>query len=181
MKILNLFLKTKNKNSLKKFFFFFNKFTNKNFTLVKKTFAKKKKKIVFTILKSPHVNKTAQEQFEIKFLAFQLTIITSQIFKFLIFFKKLKNSIFADINFKIKISSNLKKQNLLKKKLLNVDNFKTNLYFNEKTYYYNKIYRIKMINNALNIQNKIKQLIKLIDIYGHIVKSLNSSVGRAKD
>lgn len=172
MKILNLVVVTKNKNSLKTFLLFFNEHINKNFNCVKKSFPKIKSKTIFTLLKSPHVNKTAQEQFEIKVLTLQLSIIASQIFKFLIFLKKLKNNIFADINFKVKFLTDLKKDNLFKKKLLNIDKFKSNpYYYQKKKMGLKKIKKFKIIETIAYSNTSYKYLnakhvLKLIDLYG---------------
>jgi ribosomal protein S10 len=172
-KIFNLFIKTKNKIALKNFLLFLNKNMDKNFNLIKKKFKKKKKKIVFTVLKSPHVNKSAQEQFEMNFMSFQLTISTTQVFKILIFLKKLKNSIFADITFKINFFTNSKKYTVLRKKLFDIDNFKIYLNVNENFSLY--IYKvlictnneIKLKNSSNSIENTVKHYIQIIDFYSN--------------
>jgi ribosomal protein S10 len=172
MRILNIVLRTKNKNSLQKFLTFFNENTKKNFNYIKKNFSKNNNKIVFTVLKSPHVNKSAQEQFEIRPSTVQLTIMTSQIFKTLIFLKKLKNNAFADINFKIKFLNSLKKQNLMEKKVLNPDNFKIHLNFKTKKSFYTKKSSIQVVNSTLITKNRTKYLMKLITIYGLVQDNL---------
>jgi ribosomal protein S10 len=169
MRSFNLLLTTKTKDSLKKFLNFFNTSMDSNFNFIKKNISKKKKKIVITILKSPHVNKIAQEQFEIRFLSEQVKISTTQIYKFLIFLKKVKNFIFADITFKLKFVYDKKKHTLNNKTVFNVDNFKTNFFFeknsmikNKKSKQTRKIYRKALLNSCVNSHNSLK----LIDLYG---------------
>lgn len=53
---------------------------------------------VFSTLKSPHVNKKAQEQFEFRRYKKQLKIHVLQLTTFLAIFKTVKSSLFTDIN-----------------------------------------------------------------------------------
>jgi len=172
VKTLNLIITTKNKKSLNNFLFFFYKNTSINCNYIAKTFQKKLKKTVITILKSPHVNKTAQEQFEIRYISKQLTIATPQMFKFLIFLKKLKMSLFPDIKIKIKSIINNQHQQILIRKKFNMDNFAiTNLLKNNY-----KIQNMKLKQNKLIIANlnnilfstfcDSKKLLKVLDVYG---------------
>lgn len=170
MKSFNLLLKTKNKESLKKFLNFFNENINKNFTLVKKNLIKKKKKLVITILKSPHVNKSAQEQFEINFLFRQLSISTTQMFKFLIFLKKIKNFLFADIHFKIKFVTNNKLSKLMRKRIFNFDNFNNNFFLEKQNIVKNKKLTINKKKELSKPTLNSLIFIKLIDTYGILFK-----------
>jgi ribosomal protein S10 len=172
MRSFNLLLTTKTKDSLKKFLNFFNTSINTNFNFIKKSISKKQKKIVITILKSPHVNKTAQEQFEMRFISKQLRISTTQIYKFIIFLKKVKNFLFADINFKIKFIANNNCDSLANKKIFSIDNFKNNFYFENNTFIKNKTKKLKqtkktynklILNNCINSKN----IFKLLDLYGN--------------
>ena len=61
MKKFDLIVKSKNKNILNNFFLFLKE---NNLNQIQKCFPKKTKYNRLTILKSPHVNKKAQEQFE---------------------------------------------------------------------------------------------------------------------
>lgn len=97
---------SKNKNSIKNFFKFFNQIL-KNLNKIKKYLKKKHKIKILTILKSPHVNKTAQEQFETRFYLSQITIYYSpKNLQLLIFLKKIKVYLFPDLKIKIKFSIN---------------------------------------------------------------------------
>lgn len=170
---VDLFIKTKNKNSLKKFLYFLKKNVNKNFSAINFFFPKKNNKKVITLLKSPHVNKTAQEQFEIKSFSIRLKVVTTQAFKFLIFFKKIKNFAFADIKVKTKFNFNLKKQLILKKKFLYTTNFPLKFFFKQKKIENMKQSNLtkKLIKKNYSLKNNnyvfIKKSLKLIDFLGH--------------
>lgn len=118
---------SKNFKSLKNFLLFFN---NKNIfhkfkILIIKTDSKKPlKKFIITVLKSPHVNKSAQEQFEFKVYKKRLKLFVPQISMFLIFLKKLKTNLFADIKFKLNIISNTKINKKKIKNKININNYK---------------------------------------------------------
>jgi hypothetical protein len=105
-----------------------------HFNILKKYFNKKKKTKKLTILKSPHVNKTAQEQFEIRFFSRQLNIYSPKSLKYLIFFKKIKNNLLSDIFVKINFFLDTKNENNLKLNIINPNNFRihTNYYRNQK-------------------------------------------------
>ena len=118
-------IKSKNYSSLQKFlnFFYFKSFQKKKIVAFKNMQHYKPKKKVFTILKSPHVNKTAQEQFEYRLHTKKLKVYSSQFFLFLVFLKKIKFNLFADLDFKIELILN--KKILLKKvkNKINPDNY----------------------------------------------------------
>jgi ribosomal protein S10 len=102
---------SKNKNSLQYFLNFFDNIllNNKLFIFIFKIkVSKKTKKKIFTVLKSPHVNKSAQESLEQRFYKTRLKCFVPQIHLFLIFIKKLKVSFFSDVAFKIKLVSSTK-------------------------------------------------------------------------
>ena len=74
---INITIRSKNKNSLKKFLNVFKNLSKNKRLQLNKTlnfFQKKRYNKVFTILKSPHVNKTAQEQFEFNLFAKSIKI-----------------------------------------------------------------------------------------------------------
>ena len=106
-----------------------------------------------TVLKSPHVNKTAQEQFESRIYSKQLTIYSSQKFQYLIFLKKIKTHLFPDINIKtgFKIVQDVTKR----KEVHNPDNFKIGLFANK---------------NLSVSRTKTKNFIRILDIYGELTK-----------
>lgn len=103
--IICFFIKTKNYHSLKIFskiliskFFKFNIKKVKYYPLLKK-------RTLFSLLKSPHVNKTAQEQFEFKYSHRKIVIFSNNFLKILIIFKKYYSNIFSDLKIKLLFSS----------------------------------------------------------------------------
>ena len=151
MKSINITIFSKNQNSLNDFFFFCTDLYNtKYLKSIKQYFTKKRKKKILTILKSPHVNKAAQEQFETRIFSKQFTIHSTQNFKYLFFLKKIKYYMFPDIKIKIKVTINKKNIEHWKLKIVDPDNFV------EKN---NQI--CNYFKNA-----KLKNLLKIFYIYG---------------
>lgn len=98
---------SQNKNSLEKFYTFLLK-KQKNII----TIPIKNKKNHFSILKSPHVNKNAQEQFGFKFFSKKLKLYfppNIDYLKHFVMLKKLKNYIFSDVSIKINFVIKTKK------------------------------------------------------------------------
>ena len=89
---------------------------NKSFYI--KTFS-----FLYTILKSPHVNKTTQEHFEQKIYNRQFKIYSSQNFVVLSILKFIKSYIFPDTSFKIEIISQPSRYRQKVKNQINSDNF----------------------------------------------------------
>lgn len=154
MKFYQITITSKNKHSLKNYFKFI--IGNiKNFNLLNKFSQKKTKRIFFTMLKSPHVHKKAQEQFEFTHFSKQITISTQTNLKFLTFLKKIKTNLFSDVNIKIKFQLNKKLQNNFQKKFFNPNYFKLNC-FNNK-------------NEKKNyLLTKLQKIVKISDIYGEL-------------
>lgn len=85
---------------LKKFFQFLQRL---NISLiVLKSFSKRKKRKFVSILKSPHVNKTAQEQFEFRYYNKEFLIDLFKPLTFFLLLKKLKNLSFSNLKLEIK-------------------------------------------------------------------------------
>lgn len=163
---ININIKSKNKNSLKQFLKIFKQFSNDKKLKLNQTLflsKNKNKNKIFTILKSPHVNKTAQEQFKFVYYSKELKLNSSQTLKFLILLKNFQTIFFSDIQIKLNFVINPKKS---KTKFIN-----------------------KFKPNNINLKNKydinykqIKLYLLLFHFYGKYKRiSLNSSVGRAKD
>jgi ribosomal protein S10 len=135
---INIHIYSKNYKSIELFSTFF---SNKTFTEKLKIttfslpFQNPVKKKIFTVLKSPHVNKTAQEHFEYNLYTKQFKICSHKGFLLLTFLKNLKYNLFPDIKFKIEvINQNLKFGQKLKNKV-NSDNFSlSHSYTGLKTY-----------------------------------------------
>jgi len=86
-------------NNLLKYFFKLN-FLRDNQN-IKKNNSKLLKKVLFSVLKSPHVNKSAQEQFESKEYKTSLVLYTKNYLRILIFLKIFINSVYSDSNVRI--------------------------------------------------------------------------------
>ena len=76
-----------------------------------------------TVLKSPHVNKKAQEQFESRTYKTQVSLYTAQTLKFLKILKKIQFKLFADVNIKIRVAISDRKFNFKSRKKLNPNEF----------------------------------------------------------
>jgi len=114
MKIYHLTIVSKNKKSIEKSI----NFLTKNLKLLKLNVISKnnsgKPKIKrMSVLKSPHVNKKAQEQFEFRLFLTKLIVETTQNFKILTLIKKIKNIVFSDVKIKITTIIKTKKTNPL--------------------------------------------------------------------
>ena len=126
--LINLYLKSKNPSSVKKLYAlliitckFYNVSLYRNCTLP--TICNK-----FSILKSPHVNKSSQEQFQYKLHRKKLSFHSKNLFKILLFIKSLRKKTFTDVSFKIEfILSNTNKtvtvhsNKNFKKSILSID------------------------------------------------------------
>ena len=131
---LNIAIRSKNYNSLKSFVRIFKILTQTEelkLNKILKVFQKKRFKKIFTILRSPHVNKSAQEQFEYNLFAKHVNIKSHQILKTLIILKKIKTISFSDIELKIKFIINPKSKkdifiNNLKLKKIRIGSKKKN-------------------------------------------------------
>ena len=119
---VNLYIYSKNFTSLNAFLVFILKiFENKLTKTFFLTFQHSKPTAVkkITILKSPHVNKKAQEQFEYRIYKTQISLHTSQMLKLLKILKRIQFKLFADVNVKLRIGVNDRKFNLKSRKRLN--------------------------------------------------------------
>lgn len=147
--LINIHIFSKTSESIERFLNFFIIFHNqKKLTLCCKTLKKQKKIKKFTLLKSPHVNKKAQEQFEIQIFSNEIFIKSTQILKILTTLKHIKTSLFPEI--KIVLKFILQNNNKIKSKVFNPNYF---------------------INNSQNIKKplltkNILKILKIFDIYG---------------
>ena len=159
MKQYHLTVTSKTKKSLYDFLSFLNS-TSIDFNTIKKNFKNKKRKTKFTILKSPHIYKTAQEQFQSSFFSNKIAIYSNSNFQFLIFLKKIKNNLFPDLKIKIKFPINKNVANKTQTLILNPNNFKLNI-LNKLLHQKNKIKKHKKKN-----YKEIEHLIKIFDLHG---------------
>ena len=102
--ILQLSLKSKNIDSLKNFIlslnYIRNIFDEKSLKIKP---IKKLKKVLFSVLKSPHVNKSSQEQFDYTYYSSEILIFTHNYLKVLLLLKLLLNKFFSSINMKVTV------------------------------------------------------------------------------
>lgn len=135
-------ISSKDKKNLDLYLKFFFKFENKDLNV--KNIANKKCKKFLSILKSPHINKSAQEQFEFKFYNKTLFIQSLYYYELLYFFKKMKSALFPFIKIQIKIihsGSSIRKQII---KASNPDCF--NFQFFKRTKFNQSFLCLKYIN-----------------------------------
>lgn len=98
MKQYSLKILSKNEKSLNNFLFFFFNSLKTKFNIIQKLVTAHNTRKVITLLKSPHVNKIAQEQFEIRVFSKRLLAKSFYLEKNLIFLKKILNKLFKDIS-----------------------------------------------------------------------------------
>jgi len=158
---INIHIYSKNYASIKRIIAIFsNHYLLKklNLTIFRSIYQNPTKRKIFTVLKSPHVNKIAQEHFEYNIYKKTLKIHCFKGFLVLTVLRMLKYKIFADVKFKISIISFPFK-------------FKQNLQNNINP------------NNFILIRNSfcLKTYLKIFNNYGNFVLRskvcLDSSVG----
>jgi ribosomal protein S10 len=161
MNLFKIIIISRNHFTIRNFFLFLN---TDNLNILKSIFQKKKRKKL-TILKSPHVNKTAQEQFEKEFFKKQFQIQTITDLNYLIFLKKLNFNIYPNANIILKCN-NLNNKNF-NFKIFNPNNFKFNKYF------YLKLQNVKLrllIKNKNKLLQNLNYYIHIMDMYGESKK-----------
>lgn len=166
----NLVLYSKNQNSLNHFLEFV-QYNNKskNFHALKNLSKKKKTRKKISVLKSPHVNKTAQEQFEYVYYSIKMSLYPWEIKKYLILLKKTKNQLFPDLKIKIRAQFS-KKNQTTKTKLLKID--QVSFYYSRLHLTGNERIKIKTVTSAKffgskgQLKNTLLYL-KTLDSYGH--------------
>jgi ribosomal protein S10 len=124
-------IKSKNKKSILRFLSFFKSVIIKKIKsrIQKKRLQKKKYKKI-TLLKSPHVHKSAQTQFECRIYKNQMSLVLLDAFDFFILIKRLLNYSFYDIKVTINFFFKERKQ---KPAFLSLSDF----FFNHKKNYSN--------------------------------------------
>nr|YP_010377400.1 ribosomal protein S10 [Navicula tsukamotoi]QYB23087.1 ribosomal protein S10 [Navicula tsukamotoi] len=166
-------LYSKNKETINNVLKFFNQSQNKikNFPITLNFKRKKKRKNIITILKSPHVNKKAQTQFQ------QITYIAVGKYlswnkkKSTICLKKLKNNLFPGLKIKIEKTSILKnnsKKTLFARFSL-VKNPSLLSFFSKKKQAL--IFKNQKITTK-KWKNRILKNLKRLDTYGHQSKKI---------
>ena len=139
---LQLTITSKNKKTLLIFANFLKKFLKNSFKKIK---FNKTLTVKTTLLKSPHVHKTAQEHFQYKNYKKTILLRYLNLFQITIFLKKLSTCIFYDAKIKTHYFSQPKIT------ILNLKNF----YFNLKKHYFYKKTKIYFFFNVLNFNGLI--------------------------
>jgi len=105
-------------------------------------------------LKSPHVNKTAQEQFEFRFYSKSFLIHSLKPLTYFFIFKKLRSKSFSGLNFEIKGIFNRSEKSKILLKVSNPNNVISQNIYNSKS----------------NSNLKLSQMkyIQLFDYYGEV-------------
>ena len=180
MENLLLTIYSNNEKSLNNFYFVLKTlFKNKLICLLKTNELPSTKKIT-SILKSPHVNKTAQEQFEEKLFTLKITILTKKSYKTLIVLKKFLKKLFNDLKINVRHITSKELNRNISEKFFKKTNFKTIILnktclnkttqtfeHNHKNFSSQKRYKLfKIHSNILNNFGEVQLLDKI---------SLNSS------
>jgi ribosomal protein S10 len=117
-----------------------------------KHFSKQNKRKFITILKSPHVDKTAQEQFEFRYYTKEFLVDSPRLFTVFLAIKKIKNLSFPGLKLEVKGLLNLKKRNENFLKLADPDNV---------------VLRLRKSKN-LSLLAFQKKYVQLFDCYGEL-------------
>lgn len=129
------------------------------------TLPKRNLRKFITVLKSPHVNKTAQEQFEFRIYTKEFVINSFKPFTFFLILKKMNNLSFSGLNLKIE---SLSKTNT-KKKLIALNPDSVNLNIVEKL-------NLSSNTESLKCQNfsSLNRYIQMFDCHGEIILKTDS-------
>lgn len=179
MKQYSLKIRSKNEKSLRYFLYFFSKHLKTRFNIIQKSITSKTNRKIVTLLKSPHVNKTAQEHFEAHLFTNKMLVKSAYLEKNFIFLKKTLTKLFQDISVWLEFASN---NNLRRKngiltfssdnlKLSRNKSFKTNL----------KRCKQKIVSNKLSRQEDslfhLMKLLNTVSIFGEVLLTSSLKVG----
>jgi len=170
MEFCNLVLKSKSKKSINGVLSFLQATKNLlKFNILNKCSKARNRKKVITILKSPHINKKAQEQLETRYFTRQIKLFPTQSFKHLVFLKKLKSSMSSGIKTKLKLI--VSKSNIGKLRLKVFDPFNFNLgVFKCKTSQLGKRPAKSFFVNSHRDYLRVKLYVKVLEVYGELAK-----------
>jgi ribosomal protein S10 len=178
MKYYQITITSKNKKSLEQFSAFIYK-RLKKLQFTNKFFQKKTKNRILTILKSPHVNKKSQEQFNYNLYSKHINFYFPQNFKVIKFIKTIKLTLFLDVNITIKLIINEQLEKKIYKNIFNPVNFKLQFLFKPQRYLNKKINTninfllgssesIENSNNKKQLFKNLNKFLKINDIYGEL-------------
>jgi ribosomal protein S10 len=141
-------ISSKDNKILKKFLLFLSKLQMS--PVIVKHVPKQQKRKFITILKSPHINKTAQEQFEFRHYSKEFIVNSVKPLTFFLIIKKLKNLSFSGLKLEVKGLFNIEKKNKSFLNQLDPDNIILNQH---------------RTSSELSVQ---KRYIQLFDCYGEV-------------
>ena len=171
MKQYCLKVTSKNEKSIKIFLHFFFTHLNTKFNIIPKSITPYNNQKIITLLKSPHVNKTAQEHLETRLFTKKILVNGICLRKNIIFLKKILDKLFQDISIQLEFTIN-KNINTINKLLIFYPNnfsltlkkeFKTNLKRNKQKII-SKNFKLKK-NSLINL----KKLLYIISTFGEII------------
>jgi ribosomal protein S10 len=168
MKQYCLKISSKNEKSLNIFLAFISKHFKTKFNIIKKSISAQNKTKILTILKSPHVNKTAQEQFEFRTFSKQILIKSAYLEKNIIFLKRVLNRSFHDISIALKFVANLEAPYKNQRLVFYPDNFRlVSSYFFNTNLKRNK-QKIAFKKNIVkkNLLLNLTQFLTIISVFG---------------
>lgn len=171
MKQYSLKIVSKNEKSLNNFLAFFFSLLKTKFNIIQKSLTTHNNRKVITLLKSPHVNKTAQEQFEIRI--FYKHVLTKSFYleKNLIFIKKILNKLFKDVSVILEFITNKSENFTNNLVLFYPDNFKLPIPEACKTNLQRKKQKSKSraINSRKNSLFNLTKFLNTISICGEML------------
>jgi len=170
MKKYYLKVVSKNEKSLTKILYFLSKHLKTKFNILQKTIISHNDRKIITLLKSPHVNKTAQEHFEVRTFSSKILFSSDCLEKDLIFLKKILFELFQDVSIRLELLIHDVMNKKEKQLLLYPSNFI--LWTNNLAQTNFKRCRQKTFLKRLSIEkqqffNTIK-LLNLISVFGEI-------------
>lgn len=166
-----LIVQSKNKQSIKKFSLFLIETLTIEFKAIIKLIRKKKNKKILTLLKSPHGNKTAQEQFESRLYSHKYVIYSPYLFKYALFLKKTHKELFPDVRVKWIWHRSSQIGKSVQSQLFNLDYFYmiqvNNKKITQETSFFD-LRKLSIENPKSSVLENITRYLKILDIYGEL-------------
>jgi ribosomal protein S10 len=172
MAVCNVTVSSKNKQSLFNFLIFVQ--TILNDSLIHKIRKKNNKKKVITVLKSPHVNKSAQEQFEFRIFSVQFSLFFYGFSTDIVVLKNIKAKLFPDVKLKLKFFLTNKNIWKTKIKLFEFNNWSINTLGLEYSTQLLSSRKLKKSQKTLyltkrnELTKKTMNFLRLLDCYGEL-------------
>lgn len=175
MKQFYLNVRSKNEKSLNFFLSFIINYLKIKFNIFQKDSKTIKNRKRITFLTSPHVNKTAQEHFEVHVLLKQIDIKSFCYHQNILFFKKIINNLFHDISICLKLVTNMHKKNTSILFLFYTDKFKLFVQKSfQRNFKRNKYkFKLKKCNFKSFFLFNLSKFLNTISVFGEITIRLN--------